>query len=261
MRIILFSLIIFVFLPFAFADTQGWNVVKSTHFVVYYQNAPEDFINRVTQEAEDYYNRIAEALGFIRFNFWLWDNRANITIYDNKSEYQKATQQPAWSYGSALIGRKEKTILGFVFEEGFFESVLPHEMGHIIFKEFVGFVNPAVPHWLHEGVASYQERSRVASASRVLRGAINENKFMNLEKLFDFDPFAEVDAQTVGIFYAEAVSLVDFLIKEFGRDRFVLFCQYLRDRKDFRRALASAYSFSNIQELDGAWQKYLSGIK
>lgn len=252
---------ILLFSPCAFADTKDWKVAKSTHFFVFYQNASADFIDRVIERAEDDYNRIADALGFIRFNFWLWDNRARIYIYDDKAGYQKATLQPGWSSGSAVIKKKEKTIYSFINEKGFFESVLPHEMGHIIFKEFVGLVNPAIPLWLDEGVACYQERSRRESSARVLRQAIKENKFMGLDELFNFNSYRLqynlTDSSTVAIFYAESVSLVDFLIKEFGKDRFVLFCQHLRDKKNFVRAMASVYPFGSIQELDAAWQNSL----
>ena len=156
-----------------------------------------------------------------------------------------------------MIGRKEKVIRGFMNEENFLESVLSHEMGHIIFKEFVGFGNSAVPLWLDEGVASFQEGTRAASSGRIARKALRENKFMSLEQLFDFDPFGPAEAETVGVFYAEAVNLVDFLVQNFGKDRFVLFCQHLRDKRDFEHALASAYPFGNIQELDAAWQESL----
>lgn len=257
MRFISLLLTAFLFSPCAFADTKDWKVAKSTHFLVFYQNAYPDFIDRVMERTEDDYNRIAYSLGFTRFNFWLWDNRARIYIYDDKAEYQEATLQPEWSSGSALIGSKEKTIYSFINEERFFENILPHEMGHIIFKEFVGFANPAIPLWLDEGVASYQEGLRLESASRVLRKAIKENKFMRLEELFNFNPYGPADSATVGIFYAEAVSLVDFLIKEFGKDRFVLFCQHLRDKRNFQRAMAYVYPYGSIQELDAAWQKSL----
>ncbi len=257
MRPVSLFLTILLFLPVAFADTKDWKVAKGTHFLVFYQNASSDFIDRVMERAEDDYNRIADALGFTRFNFWLWDNRARIYIYNDKAEYQEATRQPEWSSGVALIGREAKNIYSFINEEKFFESVLPHEMGHIIFKEFVGFVNPAIPLWLDEGVACYQEGTRLESAGRILRKAVEENKFIKLEELFDFRPYGLADSETVGIFYAESVSLVDFLIKEFGKDRFVLFCQHLRDKKKFHRAMAYVYPFGSIQELDAAWQKSL----
>ena len=73
---------------------EDWNTIKSTHFIIYYKNAPAEFLSQLEDSAEDYYNKIAEELGFVRFNFWLWDNRAKIYIYDNLKEFQSATAQP-----------------------------------------------------------------------------------------------------------------------------------------------------------------------
>ena len=87
-------------------EPKEWNVSKSTHFVVYYNNASSDFVNLVMDKSEEYYNQIADDLGFTRFNFWLWDDRAKIYIYDSSKEYQIATGQPAWSYGVAMPSRK-----------------------------------------------------------------------------------------------------------------------------------------------------------
>lgn len=66
-----------------------------------------------------------------------------------------------------------------------------------------------------------------------------------------------MDNKLVQLFYAEAFSIVDFLIKEFGKDKFVLFCQNLRDKMGLERAIAATYPFSSIQELGLAWQKFL----
>ena len=54
------------------------------------------------------YDKIADDLGFRRFDFWLWDKRAKIYIYDDVRSYQAATNQPSWSSGCAII--KDKII-------------------------------------------------------------------------------------------------------------------------------------------------------
>lgn len=223
--------------------------------MVYYKNALEDFIRRLTEKSEDYYDRIAQELGFRRYDFWLWDNRAKIYIYDDAKSYQDATGQPVWSVGCALAG--EKTIHSYPYAEGFFETTLPHEMGHIIFREFVGFNNHAIPTWLEEGVASYQETSRRETASKIVEEAMKNGNFINLQRLATLNPQFMPDRGLVNLFYAESLSIVDYLIKNFGSDSFVTFCQALRDKKDFARALSSSYNFSNVRELDEAWLKYI----
>lgn len=251
----LLALIFSLWLSFAIADTDEWSIEKSTHFIVYYKNAPQDFIGELIEKSEYYYNKIADDLGFRRFDFWLWDNRAKIYIHDDANAYQLATNQPSWSSGCAIM--KEKVIHTFPYAKGFFQTVLPHEMGHIIFREFVGFDNQAVPNWLDEGVASYQEDQIYSMANRVVIDAASTNQLISLESLSRMDPHLMNNNSEVLLFYSEAVSIIDYLVKEFGKDNFILFCQNLRDKQDLERAISYVYPFRNIQELGEAWQKYL----
>jgi len=255
---ILFFIAVFLSLSvWAYSADEGWQVYKTTHFLIYYKNAPQDDITGIGSRSEEYYNRIADDLGFTRFNFWLWDDRAKIYIYDNSESYQTTTGQPKWSQGVA--SPDYKTIQAFIGDNNFLETILPHEMGHVIFREFVGFGNPAIPLWLDEGVASYQEKFRYANADQILRQVIVSNKFMDLTQLFQFQTFGHNNEgdDSVRLFYLESFSLVDFLIKNYGRDNFVYFCQNLRDKKDFGRALSASYNFANIKELEKAWLNYL----
>jgi len=236
-------------------EPAEWNISKSTHFIVYYNNATSDFVNLVMDRSEEYYNQIADDLGFNRFNFWLWDDRAKIYIYDSLREYQASTGQPAWSYGVAMPGKK--TIYTFSDARDFVDSTLPHEIGHIIFREFVGFNNQAVTLWLEEGVASHQQKIKYSSANFELKQALTQGSFINLEKLSQTNYYLLNNERSVRLFYLEAYSVIDFLLKEFGRENFVSFCQNLRDQKDLRSAIALNYPFSTIKELDSAWQEYI----
>ncbi|MBU2258636.1 MAG: hypothetical protein KJ926_05895, partial [Candidatus Omnitrophica bacterium] len=221
-----------VFILFQSSPVQAeekFQEYRGTHFIVYYKNASLDFIQKVVDKSEAYYNDIAESLGFNRYNFWLWDNRAKIYIYDNAKAYQ-ATGQPEWSAGSAIPQRK--LIASYPMAEGFFEHLLPHEIGHIIFREFVGFNNNAIPDWLDEGVASYQESLTDPRMKMVINSAVSQGRLIGLNKLFGMNPYSMHDSDLVNLFYAQSASLVEYLIKEFGRDRFVTFCQDLRDKKD-----------------------------
>ncbi len=233
-----------------------WFEEKTTHFVIYYRGAKDSFLYKLIEKAEDYYDRIADDLGFRRFDFWLWDNRAKIYIYDTAEEYQQETRQPAWSAGCASPAAK--TITTYSNAQGFFDSVLPHEMSHIIFREFVGFDNPAVPVWLEEGVASYQQIKRDSGIKMRLKTALADGTFIPLESLKNMSPAMMMNTAMVELFYLEASGAVDFLINEYGKDNFVLFCQQLRDKRVFERALTYAYPLRDIKDLDDAWQHYIN---
>jgi hypothetical protein len=249
--------LIFLFLPLALlADYQSWQEFKSTHFLIFYRSASENELNALSQKAEECYNNIADDLGLNRFDFWTWDNRASIYLYDTKEEYLKATNASDWSAGQTAP--QSKLIQTFLAAPGFLDNILEHELAHIIFREMVGFNNPAVPLWLDEGVATFQQKKfENQSVQSYLVSKIKTNTFMSLNQLNEFDLRNEKDKDLAELFYSEAYSLLSYLIKEFGKDKFVLFCQSLRDYLDLTKAFRSVYSFDSLQELESSWKAYI----
>ncbi len=246
--------LLILFLPvLAFSQNQKWLVQKSTHFLVYYKNAPEEQVDELVRRAEGYYDSIAEQFGFNRFNFWTWDNRAKIYVYDNQEDYRQSTQSYGWSGGHVFIN--QKLIQGFAGSGEFLDNMLPHELAHIIFLEMVGFNNPSVPLWLQEGVATYQEQNyglfKTEMADRIRRG-----DYLSLGALTYFQPASEGEDK-VRLFYLESNSLVKYLITQFGKDTFVDFCRHLRDNRNLLAALRKAYSFNSLDELEAAWKGFI----
>lgn len=256
-RIFVFALSFWVYVCghlYAF-DDKDWHVEKGTHFIVYYKDADEKFVQETIDRAEEYYKNIADDLGFTRYNFWLWDERAKIYIYNDAQDYQTHTGKPAWSGGAAYY--HEKVIETYPWAEGFFDSLLPHELGHIIFREFVGLQNNA-PVWLDEGVAMYQEKFRRRNIKTKLLQAIEQNRLIPLDKLSELNISFVNDREMVELYYTEAISVVDYLVNSFGRDNFVLLCKALRERKPFNEALNDAYRvFKNLEDLNRSWLRHI----
>jgi len=255
-KFIICALLILIAYNTSPAQVQRWQELRGIHFLVYYKNAEDDFANRMLERAEDYYYSITEKLGFRRFNFWLNENRVKIYIYDDAKSYQADAKQPEWSGGCADI--QNKVIRTFSAAGGFINKVLPHEMGHIIFRELVGFDNLAVPLWLEEGVATYLERpENRAYASRIVKQAIKDGEFISLKNLVNFNPRQTGDKKKITLFYAEALCAVNYLIREYGQENFSLFCEKIRDRRDLDRAIASVYPYKNLDDFNRKWQEYL----
>jgi hypothetical protein len=241
----------------AFCEEEKWLERKSTHFLIYYKLAPEDFIEDVIEAAEDYYQEITRDLGFTRYKYWLWEESAKIYINNDSEDYHGTTGKPEWASGHAVY--EFKTIYTYPLAWGFFDTLLPHELGHIIFREFVGFKNRNVPLWLDEGVATYQEKTKRWGADKLIKKAIDKEKFIPLNKLTEIKDLTSLDKDTVDLFYNESVSIVYFLISHHGRYNFMTFCRALRDGKDLDRAVNISYSrFNNVQELNDAWYRYLN---
>src|SRR3989338_3719211 len=151
----MFLVFVLVFLTaYRSAFATGWNELKGDHFIVYYQT-DEKFARDVAHNAEKYYNRIADDLGYPRYsNFWQWDKRAKVYIYATDKLFREATGEAQWSHGVAIYSKKE--IHTFIKSENFLDGLLPHEITHLIFRDFIGFEGEA-PIWIDEGIAQWEE--------------------------------------------------------------------------------------------------------
>ncbi|MEI6437612.1 MAG: peptidase MA family metallohydrolase [Candidatus Omnitrophota bacterium] len=232
-----------------------WRDMKAEHFIVYYKKAPMRFVESTLTRAEENYRRTATCLGFTRYKGWTWEGRAKIYIYDDAADY-KASSGIGWSAGSVLTG--SKTISSYPAAHGFFDSTLPHEIGHIIFRDFIGS-EAVVPLWLEEGVAMYQEESGRWGADNDVRRAMAEEKFISLADLMHLELNGNSDPELVRIFYAEAASLVSYLINEGETYRFARFCRELKSGTRFEGALKKAYmKYQTIEAFETDWKDHLS---
>ncbi|MBU1044992.1 MAG: hypothetical protein KJ915_11415 [Candidatus Omnitrophica bacterium] len=275
---LLFFLLIFCY-RLSFAE-QGWTQLNSDHFIVYYQDSDKNFAADVARKAEEYYNSIADNLGYVRYsNFWKWDKRVKIYIYPDHASYLLATNQQSWSHGVADYFKKE--IISYAWGKDFLKSLLPHELAHLIFRDFVGFKSD-IPLWLDEGVAQWEETELKAQRLSLVRQQASQNIILPIRTMIDLDirtietdqqiklegmaldngqiPILEMDGRAlVNIYYLQAFSLVGFLMERYGAESFVVFSRQLRDGKTISDALKFAYpqQLRSIEQLEKQWKQYL----
>jgi len=237
-----------------------WQELKGDHFIVYYQT-DERFARTILRQSEYYYDRVARDLGYTRYeNFWKWERRAKIYIYADRESYLRATSQPVWSVGSANYSRKE--VISYSGCQAFVDETLPHEIAHLIFRDFVGFEN-AIPLWLDEGVAQRQEESKQKVLDYYVVDLVRGRRLWSLSRLTRADFGAIQNEEDALVFYIQAASLVSFLIERHGADSFVQLCRQLRDGKPLDEALQFVYptKMRDLQELEKAWLEYVGGLR
>ncbi len=245
--LILFALICNA--AFSQDTSDEWLQKKSRHFVVYYKKEViPGYIKDVISKAEYYYKEILDILGFRRFDFWTWDNRCKIFLYLSQDEYYNDTEQPVWSGGGVVIGERE--ISTYIYGEDFLDSVLPHEMGHLVFREFIG-EKRRLPLWLDEGVACLNEIKYKKERLKIAKSLVKSEMYMPFEVFNGIN-----DPQTIilsRIFYSQSASMVNFLVQEFGSDSFFEFSRRIRDGQSWLEALEGVYKYKGIEELGQAW--------
>ncbi len=237
---------------------EAWQEVKGENFVVFYL---EDavFAQEVLTQAERYYQGIASDLGYSRYdNFWQWENRAKIYIYRNHEEFLKATGKKPWIHGTAFYNKRE--IVSYKWGQGFLDVLLPHELCHLIFRDFVGFKGE-VPLWLDEGVAQWEEAGRRKWAIGTVKTLIEKKAYMPLGELMRIGSDSENDPVLSAKLYSQAATLVGFLMEKYGQSRFVSFCRELRDGKSVDEALAFVYtdSIPDTGSLEEKWLQHYGG--
>ncbi len=260
-----------------------WGKVKGEHFLVYFvakkkgsegQKVSADlsgekgFANAVLRRSERYYIKIPNGLGYRRLSgFWTWDNRVKIYVYPSNVALIKVAGRPGWSAGATDY--TSKTIFGHHSgsEEEFLNNILPHELGHLIFRDFIGFTGE-VPLWLDEGVAQLQEgggaRRRVARRKSL--EILWKDRLLPLKDLAATDGKClqkQMALRAVWEFYIQALSLVDFMLVTGGKGNFEKFCRHLRKGKSLNESLKFSYptSIRNTEELEKEWVRYITEEK
>lgn len=223
--------------PFPGLD-PGASQLESLHFkIMAYGGAASQ---RVADTAEAAYTRIMTDTGLYSFKP---RGLYQLVVYANQDEYRRKTGQPDWSAGLS-VGNAIYT-----FDGPHLGAVLSHEMTHLIWFEYMGRVR-LEQRWINEGLAVYEE-SRSGQAGR---GSGLRAQPMSLDFMMRLVPATEKD-HTVSAWYAQAESMVRFMIERGGRMPFSTFLAALRDDKTLDRAIGEAFTgnWRNWSDFEAAW--------
>jgi len=244
-------------------DPAGWLKFDGDHFEVLCASSDDaDLAHEILDHAEEYYNDIADDIGYSRYhNFWTWDNRVKIILFSDEASYVQKTGQPPWSQGFASLYSelfRSRIIVSYKGQQNFTEVILPHEITHLILHDFIGF-DRSVPRFFDEGVAQLEQKDDSLDHMDIMARMITGGKIIPLQELLTYDLVAHKDdAESVSIFYVESLYIVDFLVKTYGKDSFKELCRDLRDGETFEQALKSSYypTIDSMQTLQEKWLEY-----
>jgi len=242
--------------PFTALAADDWKQFKSTHFVVHYKS-DEKYAEKVAEQAEKDCKAISDKLGFVKFdNFWLWEKRVKIFLYGDAAEFQSKTGSPQWAAGKADYINNE--ISSFAGNDMFIKSILPHELTHLIFRDFMEYKTD-VPIWINEGISQWIEPDKKQRAHAAARFLLGRGKLLDIQQIASFDPQKKQNVLTPQEFYFQSASLVGFMIDVYTVDKFRTLCAHIRDGKTVEDALRFTYpdSINTVKKVQEAWRKSL----
>lgn len=231
---------------------NGFEVIKTDHFNVYYHNA--DMANAVVTPLEERYKAILSDL-LIFDKDVMGRGKFNILIVTDDTEFKSI-------YPDILPNRVAMTdyatkaiVIVEANEQGNVLVNLTHELSHAIFFERMHSGNK-IPDWMQEGLASYEE-SRFDSSQTDARWATFGPQISQGEgkPLAELTIAADANSDEVNMFYAESQSVVNFLINNYGMLKFMTFATKVQSGKTLDVAIGSTYDkqIASLSDLNAKW--------
>jgi hypothetical protein len=118
------------------------------------------------------------------------------------------------------------------------QTVVPHELTHVVFAD--GTDNPyhSPPRWLNEGLAVYLSQGYDSSDRSLVSAAASSRTLMPLTALTGLFP---TTANRFYLAYAESVSAVDFMVRTYGQPAFVKLIQTYKTGASDDEAFTAAF--------------------
>jgi hypothetical protein len=236
---------------------EGWSVAETMNFRIYHNLSPE-WVERTAQVAER--TRATMQRKWLGQTLPPWSPKCEIFLHANAQDYSRATGVPPSSPGHSSFQLDAGRVLSrridlHCDDNNIFMAVLPHEATHVVLAG--NFGDKPVPRWADEGIAVLTEpRDKIERHLRTLPDHRQAHQLFPVKQLVNMSDYP--DPHYVAAFYAESVSLVEFLSKERGPE---VFTQFVRDglRENFDAALARHYGFVDFADLEARWQTYAFG--
>jgi hypothetical protein len=240
---------------------SGLQVAESAHFRVFHKGS-QGYAEKVVQIAER--TRAAMSRKWLGHDGGDWQPKCDLFLYATAAEYTQATGQPAASpghtrietdpAGGRVVSRRMHLRCDF---PGMLEAVLPHETTHVVIAGQFG--SRPVPRWVDEGIAVLSEPAeKVGQHRQNLARAGRGRDLFAARELMELPDYPE--PRRISTFYAQSVSLVEYLSRQKGPEEF---CQFVRDslREGYESALRRHYGYRDFADLEARWnQAALAGL-
>ena len=229
----------------------GWALAETTNFRIYHK-MPRD---KAEQTA-----RVVERTRTDMLRKWFgeteadWNPKCDVIVHASAEEYARVTgantSLPGHSTTHAEGGRMLiRRIDVHSDNPNMLIAVLPHETTHVVLAG--KFSDTEVPRWADEGMAVLTEpRDRIDRHLQGLPAHQANQQLFSVRELMQMNDYPR--SRSVGAFYAQSVSLVEFLVNQKGPREFTLF---LRDgqRGGYESALKRHYDFKSFSDLEQRW--------
>ncbi len=228
-------------------DRFDWQTVSGDIVRVHWYEGDQAFGERALRIGEDAVRETAALLGVTE------EEPVDFFIYADINEFYEAlgpgTRENVGGQANAEIRTLFALISPGEIDDPWVESVVPHELVHLVFDTAVDNPYHFPPRWLNEGLAVYLSDGYDAANRAAVDAAGRAGALIPLDGLAGAFP-----ATRDGFFlaYAESVSAVDFFVRTHGQDALVTligsYADGLTDAEAFEAAIGM-----DVASFNDAW--------
>ena len=231
----------------------SWHVHESANFRIYHVDAA------VALQA----SQTAEAVRASQAKRWgstatrsTWSPKCDIYLYPTPKDFAQMTGQPETSPGFSTMGVNGNRIIARrvnlrADHPQLLTAILPHEVTHVVLADL--FTEKQIPRWADEGMAVLAEPvSEQHSRAGDLATPLEQNRLFKLSELMAID---YPNADSWSLYYAQSVSLTQFLVDRGTPEQFVAFVRSAQ-REGIEQALRDFYQIEGFPDLESRWQSY-----
>jgi hypothetical protein len=231
---------------------SAWAVAETANFRIFHNQEPA-YAEKVA--------RVAEATRAAMQTKWFgkvepaWKLRCDIYLHASAEAYSQATRAQTNVPGHSNISHVGSTVTGremhlHVDVLGLLTEVLPHETTHIVLAGRFGPFD--VPRWADEGMAVLTEPpERLERYRRTLPSFRDAGQLFTVRQLMAIEE-GWPEAHRISAFYAQSMSLVEYLCELRGPQAFAHFLSEAM-RGGAEPALKKHFGLEGYQELERRW--------
>ncbi len=224
---------------------HSWETITGKNINLHYYEGGANFGRELHTAAADALVRLSQDIGLTTAK------PVDIYIYASTSDLKDAVlYAPGWVGGQAFPD-SNIIIIGVPIEQlDWGKSTEAHELTHVLVGHLTFSCLSFIPTWLNEGLAMYGEGGPGATEAALFDEARKNDELLSLRSLMG--NFSE-ESTRANLSYTESHSVVNFMVKTYGRAKMTTLLTSLRDGQTIDEALQAIYGF-DTDGLEAAWR-------
>jgi hypothetical protein len=230
-------------------DRHEWQEIAAEGVIVQWYEGDLDFGNELFNIAINGLNRLEDEIGIRP------PGDLRLIIYASAEEVQDAMIHTYEWAGGVALDEYNSTIIGINPSQiDWARDVIPHELVHLIMGTLTfNCRGVRTPTWLHEGVAELAEGGLSPGDFDKLEAALEGDALPSLKSL---ESGFSAKTDQAALAYIQSGYVVDYLIREYGKDKFSAVLDTMRGGEAIDNALELVYGMDTAG-LDAAWRNSL----